>query len=975
MKLNSRYIHSLILAAGVLSAAAQNPASNPSAAIPSGPYPEASATLGNRFSEARRLSDQSNFRGVIDQLRAMVISSESPLSPDESRQFLYLLGNAYYHTSAPRALNLLDDYIARWPAGADALEVKFLQADFYFFAHDWSAALERYKFLNVGVLNTAQRDLYTYREALCMIKCGFYSEALPLLDKLEKSKEYSVPATYYKAYINYVNGEDSTAMQLFRSVADEIDPSSELCPDYYIAQLLYRGGKWKETSSMAASLLKKNLNRELALPTRCIHGMSEYEMGNYEKAAPILRRYVKEAGESASHDALYALGVCEYAAGNHSAAEEALSRVAEDHDVIGQGAALYLGQIAAQRGEVSVAAMNFERGYRMNYDNKVAEAALFNYVVARAHGGNIPFDTNVVMLEDFIRNYPNSQFAPTIERHLATLYYNEGDYNNALRVAERLMNPSKSDLVLLQAILYSGGTSALASANPQRAATLLQKCVGINGADRNVQTQARIWLGDALYDLHRYKEAEQQYAAALNTSNAGDNALHARYNLGYSQMMQNNFKGASATFNKLLSSSVNIPDDINHDTRMRLADCKYYAGDYAAAKKDFENLRSGGNGADYASYRHAQLLGIEGDLNGKISELTKIEREFSDSPWLVNALNELADSYVAVGKPKEAAAAYSRILKKFPVDASAPRAQLGMASALMESGQPAKATDSYKEILRRWPSSSEAKLADEALRDYYAENGGLTNYAEFLKSIPGFSLNAAQMDKLAYEAAERQYLSYTYSAHPLEDYLQEYPDGEHAAEAYSLLARHFYDAGDKSKALAAYRELEKRGGTEYAVEAAIGIMRTADNSGVRADYAKKVLNSGGAPSDAVEEAEFYMTEALLSSKKGAERGEAEKKLRQLSNNPYSEFGARSAVALGEYLLKQNRIDEVLPLMEEFTSSGSEKLYWVARGFIVMADAYTARGDKYMAKEYLQSLRRNYPGKEADIKQAIEQRLK
>lgn len=81
------------------------------------------------------------------------------------------------------------------------------------------------------------------------------------------------------------------------------------------------------------------------------------------------------------------------------------------------------------------------------------------------------------------------------------------------------------------------------------------------------------------------------------------------------------------------------------------------------------------------------------------------------------------------------------------------------------------------------------------------------------------------------------------------------------------------------------------------------------------------------------------------------------------------------MALGEYLLKQNRIDEVLPLMEEFTSSGSEKLYWVARGFIVMADAYTARGDKYMAKEYLQSLRRNYPGKEADIKQAIEQRLK
>lgn len=973
--MNSKYLYSLILSAVSLSAGSQIPAADPAVVIPSGPYPAASATLGARFSEARRLDAQKNYRAVIDELRSMVISSECPLSPEASRQFLYLLGRAYYETSDPEALALLDAYVSEWPAGADALHAALMQADFFFFAHDWSGALERYRALDPDVLDRSQRDLYTYREALCLIKCGFYKEALPLLASLRPSKDYGIAAKYYEAYVCYVEGEDAKAMDLFREVADSGTQQAELCPDYYIAQLLFRQGNWEETAKMASSLLRRNVNPELAVPTRRIYGLSEYELGDYIKALPILERYVKEAGEAASHDALYALGVCLYAEGRLNEAEDCFSLTAADQDAVGQGTSLYLGQIAARRGEVSAAALNFERAYRMNYDNSVAEAALYNYVTARARGGNIPFDSNVEMLEEFIRNYPNSEYAPVIERHLATLYYNNGDYDNALRVAERIKHPSKSDTTLLQMILYSGGTSALSSGKADRAVGLLEKCVGVTGADASVRTQARIWLGDALYDLGRYHEAEMEFDKALRSGNAGNNALHARYSLGYALMMQNRFKDASATFGTLLSSSLDIPEEIRRDARLRLADCKYYAGRYAEAKSDFAGLRSGGHGADYATYRHAQILGIEGDLNGKIAELKNLERDFSDSRWMSNALNELAETYVASGNPKEAAAAYSRMLRKYPVDASAPRAQLGMASALTDAGEAAQGAEAYKEILRRWPSSPEARMADSALRDYYAETGELAGYAQFLRSIPGFSLNAAEMEKLAYNAAERHYLNDSATPQPLKKYLDDYPDGTHAAEAWSLLARHYYDKSDRANALTAYRELEKRGGAEYAVEAYIGIMRTADNIGVRGDYARRVLNAGGASSDAMEEAEFYLTEAQLQSKNSKERSEAEKTLRRLASNPFSIFGARSAVTLGEYLLAQKRPQEALSLMEDFTSSGSEQQYWVARGFIVMADAYTAIGDSYMAGEYLRSLRRNYPGKETDIIEAVNRRLK
>lgn len=971
------------------------PEVNPAATIPGGPYAEASAALGSELERAREAFSAGNYRGVIDELCAIRERLQTPLTEEATQEMVYMLGASYFHTGNSEALTLLTEYINGFLSARDVASARLLRADFFFFAHDWSEALELYKQIHTATLDSSTRELYTYREAICMIKCGFFDEARAELNKLAGTNEYSLCAKYYTAYLDYVAGRDEEAMKGFKDVEREINAGnggmltqSGATPAYYIAQLYFRQGDWDKAASMATDLLKgmntKNIRgraqervaeeaSELILPTERILGMSLYEKGEMQEALSALRRYVKGAGEDASHDALYAMGVCEYAEGEYSEAEECFSKVAGDRDAIGQGAALYLGQIAAQRGDVSVAAMNFEHAYNMNYDNHVAEAALYNYVAARARGGNIPFDSNVGMLEEFLNNYPNSEFAPVIERHLAALYYNDGKYSDALRVMRRIRKPSKSDTLLLQNILYAGGTSALSSGQPERAIEYLKECVGIADGDADVKAQAGIWLGDALYETGDYKGAEKRYQEVLKSGRAGDNKVHLLYNLGYSQMRQDKFESASKTFSDMLSSSVDISEDMKRDARLRIADSRYYAGRYSDAKNDFAPLRTGGYGADYAAYRYAQILGIEGRLGEKISELRRLEREYPTSKWMPNVLNELAETYVANGENGEAAAAYSRLLAAYPSDASAPSARLGMASALMDSGETDRAVAAYKEILSQHPSSSEARLADKALREYYADRQQLQEYAGFLKSVPGFTIDAVEMERLSYDAAERHYLS-DGKIEPLKKYLADYAGGSHNAEAWLLLAHHYQDAGDTRNALAAYRELERTGGSEYASEAYAGIMRMADNSAVRADYARKLRESGGGSVETLEEADFYLNEAGLRSKSAAERKESEKALRQLASNPFSEFGARSAVSVGEYLVEQGRNKEALELMEEFTSSGSEKQYWVARGFIVMADAYYAMGDKSTAEEYLRSLQRNYPGDEEDIRRAYTQRL-
>ena len=54
--------------------------------------------------------------------------------------------------------------------------------------------------------------------------------------------------------------------------------------------------------------------------------------------------------------------------------------------------------------------------------------------------------------------------------------------------------------------------------------------------------------------------------------------------------------------------------------------------------------------------------------------------------------------------------------------------------------------------------------------------------------------------------------------------------------------------------------------------------------------------------------------------------------------------------------------------------GTSHSYWLAKCFITLADICYKQGDVAQAREYLQSLKSSYPGKEKDIFNEIDSRL-
>ncbi|MDE5552181.1 MAG: tetratricopeptide repeat protein, partial [Muribaculaceae bacterium] len=634
-----------------------------SASLPGGDLLLSADDVGY-LARGRRMLESANYAGTIDQLGR--ISTEAvPLSAEQSEEWLYLLASAYFHTGDTRCEEMLNAFIDSYPASARGVEATLMLGDFYLYAHKYPEALEIYNRLPLNALGGPMGDKYTYRRAFAMVKCGYYDEARPLFRALSSKSEYANAATYYDAYIDYVQGRSAEALRKFERVRPDADG---ICPQYYICQLIFGAGEWQSTIQSGERLLSENADSDIIPGTQRVIGLSYYELGDYAKARPYLEEYVRYAGDSAADDAKYALGACLYEAGRYDEAQSLFSSLTDLRDAIAQGSYLYLGQIAAAQGNPSSASINFEKAYRMNFDPKVAETALYNYVSARMRGGNVPFDNSMDLLQQFAALYPDSEYSPAVDKTLAEFYYSRGEYDKALESINRIRRPDASALVVRALVLYGAGTSAVTRGEYRRGAELLDECVRIAGSNSDLAAQAYMWLGDARYGLEQYSASGNAYSSALKAGLTDRTRSLARYDLGYALLMQNKFSAAAREFEDVVQARTTsrLPEDIITDARLRLADCKYYLGDYSGALSMFQTLKGEGQSADYTTLRQAQIIGVRGDISGKIKLLEDFERQYPDSRWMSEALEELAETYTAESRHDKAAGVYERLVTRYP---------------------------------------------------------------------------------------------------------------------------------------------------------------------------------------------------------------------------------------------------------------------------------------------------------------------
>ncbi|WP_347164150.1 tetratricopeptide repeat protein, partial [Parabacteroides merdae] len=96
-------------------------------------------------------------------------------------------------------------------------------------------------------------------------------------------------------------------------------------------------------------------------------------------------------------------------------------------------------------------------------------------------------------------------------------------------------------------------------------------------------------------------------------------------------------------------------------------------------------------------------------------------------------------------------------------------------------------------------------------------------------------------------------------------------------------------------------------------------------------------------------------------------------LKELSKDTRTVHGAEAKYLLAQLYYDTNDDKNAEKVLMNFIENGTPHQYWLARGFILLADIYIRQGDDFQARQYLTSLQNNYKGDD-DIAGMIENRL-
>ncbi len=976
-----------------------------------------SSSADGDYSRAADMMRHADYAGAIDRLRH-ALRSDNPLwqgavadqGTDMRRLAMAMLLRAAYERGDETLFtSYYEPFITEYNGTPEALEVRLLNADFLFFKGDYATAVKAYSGLDIDALNPAEASLYRYRLALSLVRTGYFEEASGIFAILRGDAAYSGAARFYLSYIDYVKGDLNAARKGFEGVPSTL--GRELGADYYIAQIDFQEGDFLGVTQRGPSLMA-SARKEWQPELNRIIGESFYNLGQPEKAEPYLRRYV-DLERTPQFSALYDLGVICYDNGTYDEARHYFSMLTGETDAMAQSAYLYLGQLSARERDYSAAAMAFKAAYDLNRDPKVSETALYNYAVATMNGGQVPFGSSSKMLETFVKRYPESPYSAAIDEYLATACFNDKDYAGALSHIERLRRPTKENLKSKQKILFQLGVQAMSMKQYGEAAGYMRRAAQMaTEADRPLASQASLWEGDALYAMGDYAAATKAYTRFVKECDK-KTANHALglYNLGYSLYQEKNFSDARRRFSEALATSPALEPRVAADCRLRIADCYYYVGNVSAAMSAYASLATDNDSpdADYAAFQHANMMGASGNNDAKIKELETMIRRWPESPWVVDARLELIQALCATGSLTRAADEYMSLLKELPDAPQTRKAALAVANTWSEKDNYTKATEAYKDLVCRWPTSTEAATAVNALKNIYTDEGDLQGYLSFLDSVPSAPRpDASEMEEITFDTALNKVNRDSSDLTPLIDYLAKYPNGANTSRALFTIASIYNESGNYAEALkyadrllttrpdsesvpaalmlkagilektstpeaaaAVWEQLLAKGGSLYTPEAYSGLIRTADSPAKKLEYADRLLDLSGADADMLSNATLAKAEALVALGRYAE---ADPLLRSLAATPQTEQGAHAAVLLGESMLKRGQASQAEKQLMEFIDSDTSQYYWLARGYIALADAFHAQGDDYKAKEYLRALKSNYPGKEADIASMIDTRL-
>lgn len=963
------------------------------------------------YTQGKEMFHDNNYTGCINTLQEFKkVSKDAKLNAEAD----YMIVSSHFYQGKENVGNQLKDFLEEYPETYHRNQICFFIGSVHFAEKDWQRAIFWFDEVEMDYLSVNDQEDYSYRRAYALLQAGKNVEARQLFGVLSRiSNKYAEPASYYSAYINFQNGDYDAAIPTFRKLKSKYDYRENAT--FFLMQAGYRQGDLNTTISEGREYATQYPKSQNAPEVFRLLGSSYYQQGDLVQSVIHYERFLQYNVPAFPED-MFQLGDAYYQNKTYPQAIEVLKSAASTNDKLGQAAYMLLGQCYLKTNDNTNALMAFDAAARSNFDPKISEDALYNYVLLTNKGSVSAFDQSINAFQRFLTEYPNSKYLNEINSLFASTLLSSKNYDAALSAIDKIKSPGRQILDAKQIITFQRGTQEFINNNYDAAIRSFDACINMGEYNKETRNEAYFWRGEAAYRQGEYQAAARDYSTYTSKASASQaNYALPFYNLGYTHFQTKNYSAALTNFKKYLSVEKDRQLPNYADALNRAGDCNLFSRNFSEAERYYaQAVNQNPGNADYSEFQKAFVLGLQRNYSGKVMALDNMMSKYPNSDYFDDALYEKSRALVMQNKEKEAISVLEKLQREYPNSSFNQQAGVQLGQLYFNTNNPQKSIEAYKRVVSNYPNSEEARMSILSLEGVYKEINDISAYASYVNSLgTGISISATRQDSLTYLAVENVYMkgNKTQAKSSFTKYLQSYPKGRFAADANYYLGSMAFDANDNKAALEYFHEVINLNSSKYMEEALLrsseiefgnkdyqtayntyeklaqvannsdnknigylGALRSAylmqrDNEVVTA--ATKLLDNAKTSPDVVSEARFYRGKSLLNLSKAED---AMKDFVEVAKDTRNVFGAESQFILAETYYKWKSYDKAEKQVLAFMKQGTTHQYWLARAIIVLADVYNAKGDYFQSRQYLESLKANYGGGEADINEMITERL-
>jgi len=920
-------------------------------------------------------------------------------NPDENikAQGNYYIALCATHQFGNDAIGLLQSFSRNFRTHSKYDESTYYIAHIYFRDKQYKEALKAFSAVNAEELEDNFKYLYYFEKGFSEYKLNKYDDARKSLAKIiddESGLKYS-DANYYLGYIYYIQGNDREVLKLLKNTMD-IEPYNKVVP-LYLCQISYRSKEY-------AACIKWNSDKagkEILADIYMFKGLSHYELKEFEQAAEMLENRSKS--KELTDSELYILGYCHIQNKDYSQAIFRLTHIADHNNLLYQQSQYTLANCFVLLNKKENARAAYYNAGKYEHDKSIKEDAQFNF--AKLSAEILPTQVaSITSLQNFINTYPDSKYGDDAKNILSSLLLNTKQYAKALVILDGIKVKNAQIELAIQKCAFCRAEE-LYKANDIVAATkLFEKSYSYNN-DMKFKSLSVFWLGEIAYikeeygkAIDLYKEFEA-YPQAVKTFHY----TSAYYNLGYSYLKLDKYQQSNVWLEKFIAAETYFGNkgEMVLDAHARLADNYFLQKEYGKATNEYNYvINKNSVDADYALFQMGIIYGLQNKLYEKINILSKLIEKYENSDLYEKALYELGYTYFNLEKYDQAVESFNDLIEsqKSPVGLVR-RAQLNIGLIFYNQKQNNKAIEQFQYIVKKYSESEEAHEGLEILKTIYTENGEFDKFDEWAKAngIKIYQSNTAEKDTLMFESAMNM-IDRRDSIRGLEvlgKYIIEFPDGAYILKSHQLKAdilnrknrkeealpeyewiatrqpnefterslkwvcNYYYNIKNYAKALEYFEKLEPNSSVkENKILSFVGQMRCTDilgETGKLKIVAEKIVEYPGIEKEYVTEAKYHLGKIYYSSDKIAALNYFKDVVKLSKTTRGAESKYYIALIYFENIDTINCKKAVFELSEHF----SDYEYWVAKGYLVLADHYIRQNDDYQAKYTLQSLIDNY----------------